>query len=284
MSVDLRPPNQLLASLPSADYEMLRPHLRIAELTDAAILSEAGKPIQRVYFPHCGIISVVVRFAGGEMVDVAMIGRDSVFGASAALNGGTSRSNAIVRLPGAASVLDIARLRAAADQSVRFRAALLRHEEFLFAQAQQSAGCNAVHCVESRLSGRLLRLRDLSGGDTLHGTQESLAEMLGVRRNSVSIVANALQQAKLIHYHRGVIEIVNVEGLRASACECYEVVKTHHDQLLQSETYGDRERQSPRCVPARGPNADEIASRALPPAEVERRRGRCGGSVTGYGA
>ncbi|MGD1036486.1 MAG: Crp/Fnr family transcriptional regulator [Roseiarcus sp.] len=237
-----RPPNGLLASLPPADYEALRPHLRIAELTDEAILTEAGKPIRRVYFPHSGIISVVVRFAGGEMVDVALIGRDSVFGASAALNGGTSPSNAIVRLPGTASVLDIARLRAAADQSARFRAALMQHEEFLFAQAQQSAGCNAVHCLESRLSGYLLRLRDLSGSDTLHATQESLAEMLGVRRNSVSIVANALQQAKLIRYHRGVVEIVDLKGLRASACECYEVIETHRDRLLQSETYGDRER------------------------------------------
>jgi CRP-like cAMP-binding protein len=174
---------------------------------------------------------------------MAMIGRDSVVGASAALNGWDSRTSAIVRLPGTASVLDAVRLRFAADESAQFRHALLLHDEALSMQVEQSAACNAIHSLEARLSRRLLRMRDLSGDDTLYATQELLAEMLGVQRNSVSIIANAFQQAKLIRYRRGTIEIVNLEGLRASACECYRVIEMHYRRLSQSEPQGDEERE-----------------------------------------
>jgi len=226
--------NALLASLRPNDAEMLRPHFRSVELLDRAVLAEAGKPAQRVYFPESGIISLVVSFADGAAVDVVMMGRDSVLGASAAINGGTLSTTAIVRLPGTASVLDAARLRIAVDESAQFRAAVLLHEDATFAQAQQSAACNALHGLEFRLSRCLLRLRDLSGDDKLYATQELLAEMLGVQRNSISIVASAFLQAKLIGYRRGMIEIINLDGLRASACGCYLTVKMRYDRLSQN--------------------------------------------------
>ena len=224
--------NFLLRSLPAADIALLRPHLRTVELQRDEVLAEAGERIVRVYFPHSGVISLVVGLGEGEMVEAAMIGRDSVFGASAALGGGASVSHAIVRLPGEASTLDAEYLRIAAERSAPLRTTLARHAQALFAQAQQSAACNACHTVESRLSRCLSRLRDLSGGDSLPITQESLSQMLGVRRNSVSIVAHALQQAGLIRYSRGAIEIADSEGLRGSACECYGAVKTYCDRLL----------------------------------------------------
>jgi CRP-like cAMP-binding protein len=174
---------------------------------------------------------------------MAMIGRDSVVGASAALNGWVSRTSAIVRLPGTASVLDAARLRFAAGESAQFRNALLLHDEALSMQVEQSAACNAVHNLQARMARRLLRMRDLSGDDTLYGTQELLAEMLGVQHNSVSIIAKAFQQAKLIHYRRGVIKIVSLEGLRASACECYRIIEMHYRRLSQSGPQGDEERE-----------------------------------------
>jgi CRP-like cAMP-binding protein len=204
-------------------------------LTDRAVLIEAAKPAQRVYFPHSGIISLVVSFSNGQAVDMAMIGRDSVCGVSAALGGRISPATAIVRLPGTASVLDADRLRFAANESAQFRDALSLHDEALLVQAEQSAACNAVHGLEARLARHLLRMRDLSGDDTLYATQELLAEMLGVQRNSVSIIAKAFQQAKLIRYRRGTIEIVDLEGLRASACECYRVVETHYQRLSQGD-------------------------------------------------
>jgi CRP-like cAMP-binding protein len=162
---------------------------------------------------------------------VAMIGRDSVVGGSAALDGAVALNDAIVQLPGTASVLDIAQLRRAAEQSVTFRATLIRHGQALLAQAQQSAACNAAHTVEARLSRWLLRARDLSGSDAMHVTQEFLSQMLGVQRTSVTIVANTFQQAGIIRYRRGNIQITDLNGLIHSACECYGTIKEHYAKL-----------------------------------------------------
>ena len=138
----------------------------------------------------------------------------------------------IVQVEGFASILDVKTLREVADQSAALRTTLIRHEQALFAQAQQSAACNASHSVEARLSRWLLRTRDLTGSETLGLTQEFLAQMLGVRRTSVSLVANTLQDAGLIRYSRGRIEVTNLEGLRATSCECYATVKSHSDRLV----------------------------------------------------
>jgi hypothetical protein len=173
-----------------------------------------------------------VDLAGGQMIEAAMVGRDSMLGGSSALDGLISLNRAIVQLGGAGVTLDIARFRDVADQSPGFRTTLIRHEQALFAQAQQSAACNASHTVEARLSRWLLRSRDLSGSDKLSLTQEFLGQMLGVQRSSVSLVANTLQHAGLISYSRGRIEIIDLAGLQEASCECYGTVKAHYDRLL----------------------------------------------------
>jgi CRP-like cAMP-binding protein len=188
------PPIDCWHPLLPADFELLRPHLKSAELVHETVLFEAGDKIDRVYFPHSGIISLVVSLASGEAIEAAMIGRDSVYGGSSALDGMVSLNKVIVQLAGEGVSLDVARFREIADKSLDFRTTLIRHEQVLFAQAQQSAACNASHTVEARLSRWLLRSRDLSGSDTLALTQEFLAQMLGVQRSSVSLVANTLQQ------------------------------------------------------------------------------------------
>jgi CRP-like cAMP-binding protein len=149
-------------------------------------------------------------------------------------DGQVSLNKAIVQLAGNGEVLDVGRFREVAEQSSALRTTLLRHEQVLFAQAQQSAACNAAHVVEARLSRWLLRSRDLSGSDTLLLTQEFLAQMLGVQRSSVSPAALALQQAGLIRYSRGRIDILNVEGLHGASCECYGTVKAQYDRLLNN--------------------------------------------------
>ena len=131
-------------------------------------------------------------------------------------------------MPGVASTIDLDQLRAAADHSATFRTALARHGLAVYAQIQQTAGCNASHTVESRLARCLLHTRDLSGSDKLVLTQESMAQMIGARRNSVSLVANTLQQANFIHYSRGHIEITNLDGLIKTSCECYATVKAQY--------------------------------------------------------
>lgn len=166
-------------------------------------------------------------------MEVALVGRDSVFGVSAALDGGIALTDAAVLLSGTASILDAAVLRAAAERSAALRALLARHEQCLAAQAQQAAACNASHSVEARLSRWLLCACDLTESESLPLTQECLAQMIGVQRNAVSIVANALQKASIISYSRGQIEITNVAALRETACECYEAVKARRDRLLK---------------------------------------------------
>jgi CRP-like cAMP-binding protein len=169
------------------------------------------------------------------MVEVAMIGQDSLFGGSAALDGGISLTDAIVQLPGAASCLDVAVLRTVAAQSIAFRTTLIRHEQALFAQAQQSAACNATHAAESRLARWLLRMHDLVGERRLHLTQDFLAQMIGVQRNSVSTVAHALQEAGVIKYSRGNIEITDLDALKNSSCECYGAVNAQYKRLLRPD-------------------------------------------------
>jgi CRP-like cAMP-binding protein len=121
-------------------------------------------------------------------------------------------------------------------QSPNLRAKLNRHEQFLYAQAQQAAACNVSHALEARLARWLLRCRDLAHSEDLALTQAFLADMLGVRRTSVSLVANTLQQAGFIRYHRGHIRILNADGLKESACECHESLRAHSDRLLSRTT------------------------------------------------
>jgi CRP-like cAMP-binding protein len=237
MDSALRSPNGFLSSLPVDDFELIRPHLRTVDLIQESVLVEVGETLRRVYLPHRGVISLVVKLAKGDHVQVAIIGRDSIFGVFSAFGDATALNSAMVLVPGVASTIDVDRLRAAADQSATFRATLVRHGLAVYAQIQQTAGCNAAHTVEARLARCLLHTYDLSGRDKLVLTQESMAQMIGARRNSVSLVASTLQQANFIHYSRGHIEITNPDGLTKTACECYATVKAQYNRLL-----------GPRCL------------------------------------
>jgi CRP-like cAMP-binding protein len=225
-------PNKLLASISAKAFAEIEPHLKTIELKHSAVLGEAGSPVQRVYFPHSGVISLVVDLSIGDMIETAMVGRDGVHNAASALDGRVSLNKAIVQLGGEASVISVEKFRAVADEDKTFRSLLIRHEQVLFAQSQQSAACNASHSVEARMCRWLLRMRDLAGSDDMILTQEFLAQMLGVRRTSVSLVANTLQKAGFIRYRRGNIRLLDIEGLTEGACECYATVKSHYDRLL----------------------------------------------------
>jgi len=222
----------LLAALPAREFAVVNAHLKPLDLAFGRVVAKAGSKVERIYFPHSGVVSLVVELNIGEMIETAMVGRDGVVNAAAALDGKVSFNKGIVQVAGAASVIDVEKIRGLADQLKSFRALLIRHEQVLFAQSQQSAACNASHSVENRLCRWLLRMRDLAGSDDLTLTQEFLAQMLGVRRPSVSVVANTLQKAGLIRYRRGHIRLLDVKGLRRGACECYGTVKAHYARLL----------------------------------------------------
>jgi Crp-like helix-turn-helix domain len=188
--------------------------------------------IDRVYFPHAGVVSLVVEMEIGDMIETAMVGRDGVANATSALDGKLALHKGIIQAAGSASAIHPDALRSIADEFDPFRSLLIRHEQVLLAQAQQSAGCNASHTVEARMCRWLLRIRDLMQSDEMELTQEFLAQMLGVRRTSVSLVAGTLQKAGMIRYRRGHIKITDVEAVQSGACECYERVRSHYEQML----------------------------------------------------
>jgi hypothetical protein len=225
-------PNRLLASLPSDIFSALTPHLKTIELKFGVVLSEAGSSIRQVYFPYSGVISLVVELDVGMMIETAMVGHDGVWNAASALDGKVSLNKGIVQMAGSAGTIEVNRLRKLANELEPFRALLIRHEQVLFAQSQQSAACNASHTVEARMCRWLLYMRDLAGSDDLTLTQEFLAQMLGVRRPSDSIVAATLQKTGLIKYTRGRIRLLNIPGLQTGTCECYRTVKAHYQRLL----------------------------------------------------
>jgi CRP-like cAMP-binding protein len=224
--------NLLLSALGSSELEILRPHLRSVSFEQGKILYEAGDRISGVYFPFDAIVSLVVILQTGESVEAAMVGRDGVVGASSALDGKLALNRAIVQIGGSALQCDADTFKRLAFQHPALLSLVISHEQAVYAQAQQTAACNVVHDATARLCRWMLRARDLSGSDTLPFTQEFLAEMLGVQRTTVSPVAHTLQAAGMIQYRRGKIQILNVDGLRESACECYTTVKKRYEELV----------------------------------------------------
>ena len=233
--------NLLLAQLSEDDFNRLEPYLKLMPFKQHSVLFEAEDEIKHVYFPTSAVVSLVVTLATGEVVEAAMVGSDGVVGASAALDGRISLGRGIVQLSGDIVVCSLAALKSAALQSPKLLALLIRHEQTVYSQAQQSAACFATHHVNARLCRWLLRARDLSGSDTLLFTQEYLAEMLGVKRTSVTVVAHTLQAAGFIRYSRGKIQVLHPEGLLDSTCECYETVNRNYKRLLGPLSNDSRE-------------------------------------------
>jgi CRP-like cAMP-binding protein len=226
-----RTQNGFLKSLSEEDFDAIRPHLTTIELSQELPLLRLGQAVGQAWFPHTAVISLVVELEAGARVGVAMVGRDSILGASSALGKPVALIDAIVLLPGSASAIDVDKLRAAAAQSAALRETLVRHGQALFVQVLQSAGCNASHSVEARLARTLLRVRDLCGRDQFDLTQELMAQIIGARVNSVSIVAHSLQQKNFIRYSRGHVEIRDVAGLGRASCVCYEAVRAQYGRL-----------------------------------------------------
>jgi CRP-like cAMP-binding protein len=229
-----QPSNRVLQLLDAADLNLLRPHLATVEMVRKSVLGEAGAALRYVYFPHGGAVSIAVGLSEGQTIEVAMLGRDGVVGGGAALADGIASTDAVVLFPGTAAVLEIAAFRAVAAASASFRKLMVRHEQTFLAHAQQSLLCNTLHPVEARLARWLLRARDLSNSEILPLTQEALAQMIGVRRNAISLVAHELQRAGVIHYSRGHIEIRDLRALQTTSCECYAAVKAHNLRLVET--------------------------------------------------
>jgi CRP-like cAMP-binding protein len=227
-----RPENRLLASLAPPDFELLHPHIKRRLLAPKAMLYDRGAPITEIYFPHGGAISLVIAICGGEMIEAGLAGRDGILGAFAALGGGPASHRAVVQIGCSASAIDIEPLRQAAKECEAIRSLLLRHEQTLLAEAQQLAACNAAHPLEARLCRWLLRARDACGKSTLAITQETIADLLGVTRTTISSAAHSLQSAGLLSTHHGYIDLLDVAAIQHAACECHGSVAKQYNALL----------------------------------------------------
>jgi CRP-like cAMP-binding protein len=226
--------NRFLATLPPHDFSLLAPHLRTAPLERGVMLYDVGEEIEHVYFPHTGMVSLVAVMQSGASVETATIGRAGVIGASAGLGAHSTFARAIVQLPGTAAWLSAAQFHAAANQSQGIRDLIVRYNDLLLAQIQQSVACNALHALDARLCRWLLQTHDCMDGDVIPLTQEFLGQMLGVRRTTVTIAARLLQSAGLIRYRRGHIQVLDRKALEDIACECYAVVRQNADKVLRS--------------------------------------------------
>jgi CRP-like cAMP-binding protein len=213
--------NKLLSTLPRDQLDLLAPHLSTKQLAQGLVLLEAGEEFDRVYFPHNGMLSLLVVMSDGKGIEVATVGREGVVGAMAGLGLYRSLVRVVVQLPMAATMITASQFRKAVDSNDEVRDLCLGYNEVLLQQARVTAACNAVHPVEARFCRWLLQSADRAESDIVQLTQEFLAEMLGVRRTSVTEVASNIQRLGAITYSRGVIQIVDRAALEGLACECY---------------------------------------------------------------
>ena len=223
--------NRVLAALPAAEWRLIEPHLEWVELTQGAMLYEAGVVLRHVYFPVTAIVSLVSSMKDGASAEVAVVGNEGVVGVCAFMGGGRALSGAVVQSAGHALRMTADSIARSAWQSESVMQHLLRYTQALFTHMAQTSACNRHHAVDQMLCRWLLLNLDRRDGNEMNVTQEQIANMLGVRREGVTCSALKLQKAGLIQYHRGRMSVLDRAGLEARSCECYSVVRQAYDRL-----------------------------------------------------
>jgi CRP-like cAMP-binding protein len=193
-------------------------------MEQGTVLVEAGEEFEHVYFPHYGMLSLLAVLKDGKAIETATVGREGVVGAMAGLGLYKSLVRVVVQLPIGVSIISATQFRKAAASSDAIRNLCINYNEVLLSQARVTCACNAMHVVEARFCRWLLQTADRAASDTVGLTQEFLAEMLGVRRTSVTDVASKIQALGAISYSRGVINILDRPALERMSCECYQTL------------------------------------------------------------
>lgn len=224
--------NYLLASLSSAGYDRLLPHLRMIRVRKNEVLSESGKRTGVVYFPVDCVISIYHTMKSGVSTEIAMIGNEGMFDIAHLMGGSGMPYLAVVQTTGHAFLLDMDLLKQEFDHDETAQHILLLYTQALFSQMAQTAVCNKYHSLGQQLCLLLLLVSDKSLSSDLHLTQEYIAHMMGVRRESVTEAAGKLRESGLIDYRRGHITVVDRCGLEKQCCECYVAVKNEFKRLL----------------------------------------------------
>ncbi|MEQ8860800.1 MAG: Crp/Fnr family transcriptional regulator [Pseudomonadales bacterium] len=218
----LREDNAVIASLPRKEGRRFAGLCGQDELVPGTVLCESNQPFQKAYFPTAGVISVMSILTDRPPLELGLIGRDGMLGATLSLGVLMAPMQAVVQEAGTALVMNVAQIRTELRNSPRLTAALHRYQFRLMMQLLQTAVCTHFHEIEPRLARWLLMTQDLGICDKVHFTHKFLAQTLGVRRSGVTVAAGSLQRRGLIRYSRGNIMILDRAGLEAAACDCHQ--------------------------------------------------------------
>jgi CRP-like cAMP-binding protein len=222
------PKNRLLSAMSQEDSDRFFSHLVPVPLSMRQIVYQVGTPLEHVYFIEQGIASIVTMMTDGETIESGMIGLEGIVGVPAFFGDTVSGQHVVVQAPGSALRMGTAQCMAAFEQSAAVRRVILRFAGMLLNVATQTAACNRLHSVKQRTVRWLLMMHDRLRTDEMPLTQEFLSTMLAVRRTGITEAAGELQRAGLIRYGRGLVTILDRDGLATAASECYR----NHDRLL----------------------------------------------------
>jgi len=227
--------NRLLAALPRADLGLLTPHLQKISFEPDAVLVRSGDELDQVYFPHSGAIVFMVEMPDGETVATTLMGWEGALASLSVLGPSRSSVTAVARVAGTASRISAAKFRLAYARSAVIRHVVQVHARTLLLQLQHVAACNALHRVDGRMARWLLQLHDRVPHDVLPLTQEALAQLLGVRRTTVTLTMSKLRAGGAIRSERrGLIEVDRTQ-LDSMACECYALMQRRIDRMYCEE-------------------------------------------------
>ena len=226
--------NRLLDALPLGDRRRISPLLEREHVQMKQLLYEPGGRVEAMYFPVNSVASILTTLSDGAGVEIATVGNEGMLGSPVVLGSDAmpAREFCQIQVSGTILRMDKQAFAEVLSQNDTFRGVIQLYVQALFTQIAQQVACNALHSVEERCSRWLLLTHDRVHSDSFPLTQEFLAQMLGVRRASVTLAAGALQSAGLIRYRRGQMEIVDRQGLENVSCECYRVLRDEFDRLL----------------------------------------------------
>ncbi len=225
--------NRLLGALEPASRARIDPHLVPVKFKLGAIVCEAGGLLKHAYFPQGAVLSLLTVLENGTAIETENIGLEGAFGLFAAMYSRVSFNRCLIQLDGDMVRCPIALLQSEFNRSEHVRNLFVSYSETQLSQVQQTVACNAMHTTEERICRWLLMMHDRAQGEALPYTHEFLSHMLGANRKSVTLAAQSMQNAGLISYRRGKIQVLNRAGLERASCECYAIVRERFDAFLK---------------------------------------------------
>jgi len=224
--------NRLLGQLPPEEYQRLLPHLQLVPLQSKRVLYVAWSPIDYAYFPNRGVISALTVMEDGKTIEVGTIGDEGMVGLPLLVGAKTTANRMIVQVPGEALRMEADVLRGETRRDSPLRGLLVVYQSAFLSQVSQKVACNGLHSVRQRCCRRLLMTQDRVHSDVFSMTHEVLAQLLGVRRSTISEVLKPFQEKGLIRYHRGKFTVLDRKGLEAGSCECYRRINEEFERLF----------------------------------------------------